>query len=101
MTCYHKGYSIQGSTKIIHCYLPKEVSELVVYYLWLVLPFSQQLCLLALDNELAAAQPSPFLWALPSKKEKRKGEQSPWPSSRLSEIISGEFKAHLATEANI
>ena len=36
---YHKGYSIVGSTKIIHRYLPKEVGELLVYYLWLVLPF--------------------------------------------------------------
>lgn len=61
VTCYHKGYSVQGSMRIIHRYLPKEVSELVVYYLWLVLPFSQQLRLLALDDELAAAQPSPFL----------------------------------------
>jgi hypothetical protein len=38
VTFYHKRYSIQGCTKIIHHYLPKEVSELVVYYLWLVLP---------------------------------------------------------------
>jgi hypothetical protein len=33
VTFYHKGYSIQGSTKLIHRYLPKEISELVVYYL--------------------------------------------------------------------
>lgn len=35
--CY-KDYSIVKSTKITHRYLAKEVSELVVYYLWLVLP---------------------------------------------------------------
>jgi hypothetical protein len=58
--CYHKGYSIKGSTRIIHRYLPKEVSELVVYYLWLVLPFTRQLQLLALDDQLATTQPSPF-----------------------------------------
>jgi hypothetical protein len=39
VTSYHKGYNITGSTKIIHRYLPKEVSELLVYYLWLILPF--------------------------------------------------------------
>ena len=39
VTAYHKGYNIVGSTKIIHQYLPKEVSELVVYYLWFILPF--------------------------------------------------------------
>ena len=30
--CY-KGYSINNNTKIIHRYLPVEVSELLVYYL--------------------------------------------------------------------
>jgi hypothetical protein len=39
VTAYHKGYNIVGSTKIIHRYLPKEVSELVVYHLWFILPF--------------------------------------------------------------
>jgi hypothetical protein len=34
-----KGYSITGSTKIIHRYLPPKISELVVYYLWLVVLF--------------------------------------------------------------
>lgn len=33
---YHKGYHILGSTKIIHRYLPQEVSKLIVHYLWLV-----------------------------------------------------------------
>lgn len=41
VTAYHKGYSMTGSTKIIHRYLPAEVSELVVYYLWLILPFAR------------------------------------------------------------
>ncbi len=31
VTSYHKGYRCTGSTKIIHRYLPKELSELVVY----------------------------------------------------------------------
>ena len=39
VTSYHKGYSVTGSTKIIHRFLPKEVGELLVYYLWLVQPF--------------------------------------------------------------
>jgi hypothetical protein len=39
VTTYYKGYLISNSTKIIHHYLPKVVSELVVYYLWLILPF--------------------------------------------------------------
>jgi hypothetical protein len=59
VTSYHKGYNITGSTKIIHRYLPKEVSELFVYYLWLVLPFSQKLDLLVHKR---MATPSAFLW---------------------------------------
>ena len=39
VTYYHKGYTIQGSTKIIHRFLPREIGELLVYYLWLVVPF--------------------------------------------------------------
>jgi hypothetical protein len=33
VTMYYKGYSISNTTKIIHRYLPKAVSKLVVYYL--------------------------------------------------------------------
>ena len=46
VTSYHRGYNITESTKIIQWYLPKEVSELLVYYLWLVLTFWQQLDIL-------------------------------------------------------
>lgn len=41
VTAYHKNYRHSGQTKIIHCYLPREVGELLVWYLWLVLPFWQ------------------------------------------------------------
>ena len=40
---YHKGYNISGDVKIIHRYLPREVGELVVYYMWLGLPLQQRL----------------------------------------------------------
>jgi hypothetical protein len=43
VTRYHKGYVTSGDVKIIHRYLPREVGELVVWYLWLVLPFQRQL----------------------------------------------------------
>jgi len=39
VTRYHKGYAKTGDYKIIHRYLPREVGELVVLYLWIVLPF--------------------------------------------------------------
>lgn len=58
VTSWHKGYSVTGSTKIIHRYLPNQVGELLVYYLWVVLPFWQELEVLALRR---TGPPSPFL----------------------------------------
>ncbi|KAG7001869.1 ATP-dependent DNA helicase hus2/rqh1 [Fusarium oxysporum f. sp. conglutinans] len=36
---YHKGFSKTERVKVIHRFLPREVRALVIYYLWLVLPF--------------------------------------------------------------
>jgi superfamily II DNA or RNA helicase len=40
---YHKGFYASNDAKIIHRYLPREVGELMVWYLWLVLPFVERL----------------------------------------------------------
>ena len=66
ITTYYKGYSVIGSTKIIHRYLPKEVGELVVYYLWLILPFSKALGALALNRDLTR---SAYLWGEPDSRK--------------------------------
>jgi hypothetical protein len=58
VTSYHKGYNITNTLKIIHRYLPKEVSELLVYYLWLVLPFREKLDVLVYKRR---KPPSPYL----------------------------------------
>lgn len=42
-TKYHKGFYASNDAKIIHRYLPHAVGELVVWYLWLVLPFVERL----------------------------------------------------------
>ncbi|KDN59860.1 hypothetical protein CSUB01_11029 [Colletotrichum sublineola] len=42
VTAYHKGFRSTGQAKVIHRYLPREVGELLVWYLWLVLPFWQE-----------------------------------------------------------
>lgn len=89
VTAYHKGYSITGSTKIIHRYLPREVGELMIYYLWLVRPFWQRLEKLALYQ---TEEPSPYIW---SKK------QGTWDSKRLGDVLDREFRARLGTPANI
>jgi hypothetical protein len=89
VTFYHKGYSITGSTKIIHRYLPREVGERVVYYLWLVEPFRGQHRILALDQDTADDS---LLWGC---------QGHAWPSSRLSDVIRQEFRTHLHTHMNI
>jgi hypothetical protein len=43
VTRYHKGYAVSGDVKVIHRYLPREVGELWVWYMWLVLPWQQML----------------------------------------------------------
>ncbi|KAF9882574.1 hypothetical protein FE257_006756 [Aspergillus nanangensis] len=90
VTSYHKGYSINNTTKIIHRYLPRVISELVVYYLWLILPFSQALERLVRNHHQAG---SPYLWPV--------GEEGIWASERLRKILQQEAQAHLQTKLNI
>ena len=42
-TTYHKNIGQTGKGKVIHRYLPREVGELVVYYLWFASPFWHQI----------------------------------------------------------
>lgn len=88
VTSYHKEYNITGSTKIIHRYLPKEVSELLVYYLWLVLPFSQKLDMLVHKR---VATPSAFLWPQ---------ENESWKTNRLTAALRKEGRAHFNAPLN-
>jgi len=64
VTAYNKT-----GMKIIHRYVPKEVSELVVYYLWLVQPFVRTLQQVVYDQERYRA----FLWE--PKPEEQWGSQ--------------------------
>lgn len=91
VTTYHKGYSTTGNTKIIHRFLPKEVGELLVYYLWLVQPFCRKLEMLVLRK---SDPPSPFLWS-------KSGSHDPWDSQRLSRVLQRETKASLGVALNI
>ncbi|EXL40012.1 hypothetical protein FOCG_17407 [Fusarium oxysporum f. sp. radicis-lycopersici 26381] len=58
VTSYHKSFQATGQAKVIHRYLPREVSELSVWYLWLVLPFWQQVQGIVKDAGIR----SPYLW---------------------------------------
>lgn len=41
VTAYHKNFQQSDQVKIIHRFMPPEVGELLVWYVWLVLPFWQ------------------------------------------------------------
>jgi hypothetical protein len=43
VTAYHKGFHASNDIKLIHRYVPRVVGELIVWYMWLVLPFTEQL----------------------------------------------------------
>ncbi|KAH0547910.1 hypothetical protein GP486_008349, partial [Trichoglossum hirsutum] len=79
VTYYHKGYNITGTEKIIHRYLPQEVGELLLLYIWLVLPLRQQLQQLVFnDNEI----PTAFLWSIDRRKK--------WTADRVREVLKRE-----------
>lgn len=59
VTSYHKGFRQTGQAKVIHRYLPREIGELLVWYLWLVLPFWQQVQGIVKQADNC----SPFLWS--------------------------------------
>jgi superfamily II DNA helicase RecQ len=55
---YHKGYNTSGRLKIIHRFIPAEISLLIVRYLWLILPFYEQLTVYYYPDRTL----SDFLW---------------------------------------
>ncbi|KAK1446545.1 hypothetical protein CMEL01_16820, partial [Colletotrichum melonis] len=73
VTSYHKGYRSSGQTKIIHRYVPREVGELLVWYLWLVLPFWRE----ADGISKQAHHYSAFLWADEIVQRKASGGRGP------------------------
>ncbi|RFN42597.1 ATP-dependent dna helicase, partial [Fusarium flagelliforme] len=58
VTLYHKGFRLTGQAKVIHRYFPRAVGELLLWYLWLVLPFWQQVQGIVKDAVIR----SPFVW---------------------------------------
>jgi superfamily II DNA helicase RecQ len=98
VTRYHKGYAMSGDIKIIHRYLPREVSELVVRYLWLVLPFH-----FAMERE--------HFWSTPEEGEAPKPVSSHlWPvdhegrkttSTQMREAMKRYSREHLGQTLTI
>jgi superfamily II DNA helicase RecQ len=89
VTYYHKGYNITGTEKIIHRYLPEEVGDLLLQYIWLVLPLRQQLQKLVYnDKEIASA----FLWSVDRGKK--------WTGDRVREVIKRESDRLIGIQLN-
>jgi superfamily II DNA helicase RecQ len=90
VTRYHKGYAVSGDVKIIHRYLPREVGELLVWYMWLVLPFQQRLEAMVWDKEVISSH----MW--PADPGGRK-----WTSDRLREALKRESRIGLGQALTI
>lgn len=82
---YHKGYAKSGDYKIVRQYLPQEVGELVVLYLWLVLPFQKQMQLVVYQEDASSAR----MW--PSRDVGGKK----WDTSRISRLLKWETACRL------
>ena len=58
VTAYHKGFSASQSMKIVHRFVPREVGEIIVFYLWLIRPFERILQGLGQGQDVF----SPWMW---------------------------------------
>jgi hypothetical protein len=99
ITSSMKGYSVEESTRIIHRYLPPEVGELLIYYLWLVVPFCRQLQLIASPGNMGFTN----VWLPPVESSLLWGSSlsKPWPTDRLSDILVQQFSLGLACPMNV
>jgi len=87
---------MQGTTKITHRFLPKVVSEMMVHYLWLILPFKQFLESMRTANPNAV--PSPFIW---SDCKTAGRSRKKWDTDRVSELFQKESEEILKTKLNV
>jgi hypothetical protein len=82
VTKYHKNVGQTGKGKVIHRYVPREVGELVVLYLWFAYPFWRQIEGAvqgkAVDVSAYVWEPEPEQkWQQPERKRKRASQGSP------------------------
>ena len=90
VTAYHKGYHAQNSVKIVHRYLPQEVGELLIWYLWLVEPFHRQLEVAVYGRSWDTG----FLWA-------EGAEDRLWHDYRVRTIMERETAIGMGVKLNV
>ncbi|KAJ6117766.1 hypothetical protein N7512_007491 [Penicillium capsulatum] len=84
---YHKGFHVHNDTKVIFRYLPHELGELVVWYLWLVLPFIEQMQSYQLHFRgapPAVGRRAEYIWSPDPDRE------TEWTGHRLREVLKRE-----------
>jgi hypothetical protein len=99
ITGYHKGYNESGYTKVIHRFLPKIVSELFIYYIWLVNPFWEDIIAFSKKDSSDPISFSPYIWPPDSTtlersittKEGSLLYRKPWNTLRLSRSLIESF----------
>ncbi|KAF9882951.1 hypothetical protein FE257_004862 [Aspergillus nanangensis] len=106
VTAYHKGFYASNDIKLIHRYVPQEVGELIIYYLWLVQPFIDQLT--AWQQAHAPAPPAPVATPMAPTAHTRAllwgpdpGTQREWSSDRLREVLKRETGERLGQAINV
>jgi superfamily II DNA helicase RecQ len=67
---YSKKFRSRKELEIVHRYVPNEVGELVVYFMWLVEPFIKMIRATARGD----TKSTPFIWEPPPKEEWKDGE---------------------------
>jgi RecQ family ATP-dependent DNA helicase len=90
VTRYHKGYHLSGDVKIIHRYLPQEVGELYIKYLWLVLPFQQHMEALVWGRETIES----YVWS-------KDWDGKEWTSERMRKALKRASMVGLGHELGI
>jgi superfamily II DNA helicase RecQ len=91
-TLYHKGYRCTFETKLVYRYLPKEVGELFVHYIWFVIPFAD--ALLADNSTVPTA--SSFLWGTAEKTDHHH-----WTGSKKERKERADAVATVAPSAQV
>ncbi|KAL6716772.1 hypothetical protein ACLMJK_006340 [Lecanora helva] len=93
VTYYYKGYTLSESTRIIYRYLPREIGELLVYYLWLIYSFYTRVSYTVLGKPY-----NDYLFENPTRKATSKGGRI--TPERLRTIFRRESLAGLGLALN-
>jgi superfamily II DNA helicase RecQ len=91
---YHKGYNYDKSLKVVYRFLPRQIGNLLAWYLWLIRPFYTQITAMQREGDRTPhyfQARSPFLWS------NKKGEQY-LNAQRFGNMMRKYTSIHLGVE---